>query len=114
VLPLAWVALYALHAWLLGDQLVEISAHLKVALFCTSACAWWMLALHVAPRVHKNSLVARAGIILTFLAVFTVLSILLRSGLASDPVWQELLRNPIVFWLPVIMFWISPPAQQTD
>lgn len=114
VLPLAWVVVYALLAWFLGDKLGDMSAHLKVALFCTLAVAWWILALRVAPRVHKNGLVARTGIILAFLLVFTVLNTLLRSGLASDPVWQELLRNPIVFWLPVIMFWISPPAQQTE
>ena len=114
VLPLAWVALYALLAWFLSDKLVNISAHLKVALFCTLAVAWWILALRVAPRVHKNGLVSRSGIILTFLIVFTVLNNLLRSGLAADPVWQELLRFPIVIWLPVLMFWISPSARQTE
>ena len=114
VLPLAWVALYVLLAWFLGDKLVDMSAHLKVALFCTLAIAWWILALRVAPRVHKNGLVVRTGIILTFLIVFTGLNKLLRSGLASDSVWQELLRIPIVIWLPVIMFWISPPARQTE
>ena len=91
-----------------------MSAHLKVALFCTLAGAWWTLALRIAPRVHKNGLASRIGIILTFLIIFTVLNKLLRSELIYDPVWQELLHTPVVIWLPVIMLWISPPARQTE
>jgi hypothetical protein len=114
VLPLAWVAMYALYAWLLDDLLVDASAHLKVALFCASAWTWWIAAMRVAPRVRHSSLAARIGIILMFLLVFTVLAGLLRHGLAHDPVWLALLRNPIVFWLPVIMLWMQPPVPKTD